>query len=217
MISAYNGHDYAKAAFLAEDIIKKDPKNAEARYYLGNAYVELHQLEQAEIQYKRCMELAPNSELSRNSNAALQHISQFDKATKHQQHYRNGSHGSYGPPQNHASSGRSRNRGNGTGASLQGGPNTEEEQRIKDDANDRIRMKENDAQLAIQKLQEQANEDIADIPGRHHGRRSGYYRVGKEEIKADTQQKINKIKRTLEKDKRDIMKDARRSLSGLRR
>jgi len=217
MISAYNGHDYAKAAQLAEDIVKKEPKNAEARYYLGNSYVELHQLEQAKVQYKRCLELSPNSEISRDSNTALQHLSQYAKATKDQQLYGNSMHGSYGPGQNHGSNGSSQNQSTYSSAQNQGDPNAEEEQRIKDEANERIRMKEDDAHRAIQRIQERKSDDIASMPGRHSGRGSGYFKAGKEEVNADAQQKIDQIKRTLAKDKRDIMKDAKRSLSGLRR
>lgn len=195
LIGAYNSHDYRRAVQLGEMIIHNQPGNARARYYLANSYVGLKQMEQAQVQYKRCIELAPDSDLAQNSQIALKQITNY-----------------LSPAQTALQSGKNKKKHGDSHSN--GSP---QEQQLWNDAQNRIKMKERDANDQIEKIRIQANADISCIPRKiRRRRRNPDYAPAKAEIKAQAEAKISKIRRALDHDRQDILKDAEQRISGLK-
>ncbi len=75
-LCAYKQKDYAGACKLFEKAKGEDPYNAEARYYLANSYMFLHDGKAAMKEYWACFELEP---LSQHGQLARQALLGFGK------------------------------------------------------------------------------------------------------------------------------------------
>jgi tetratricopeptide (TPR) repeat protein len=190
---SYNAQDYRKAVEYGESYIRKQPDDAEARYYLANSYVQLKQMSLAETQYRRCIELAPGSRLAENSQSALSSISRYLTPPQKTQ-----------PTTNKNKHGKNR--------TFSGSPGDE---RIMNEAQDRIQVKEREANEQIARIRLQAKTDLASVPKRGwRRRRNPGYAVAKAELNAQADGEISRIKRTLANEKRDILNEAERRTSG---
>lgn len=202
MEAAYKAAEYHRAAHLGEALVQKQPHNALARYYLGNAYVELHQMEQAEIEYQACIDISPDSELARNCHAALKSIGRYMSAAQ----------------SNSAARAVGANSGNN-------GQLNEEQRQIMQEAQDRIKRKENDANREVEQLRALAQDDINSIPTRSYRMvgarmRSGtnpYLAPAKADITEQLNEKISRIKYSLDKDIQSIKNDAQQRIDSVRK
>jgi hypothetical protein len=69
--------DAAASKTSLEELVSKNPKNADARFQLALQYLKANMISQAEEQLRTCMELAPvGSELHTNCIQALRQISE---------------------------------------------------------------------------------------------------------------------------------------------
>ncbi len=67
----YKKGRYSTARDLLENALKAEPGNADAHYHLGMTYARLGDRTQATLHLKKAAALAPNTQTSRNANAAL--------------------------------------------------------------------------------------------------------------------------------------------------
>lgn len=70
-IAAYNKGDFEQAIDIGGELIRKDPKNATAHYYLADSYCQLKQFNQAIKEYSYCIKLGKDSKIASYSKRAL--------------------------------------------------------------------------------------------------------------------------------------------------
>lgn len=77
-INSFNKGSYEKAAANFEYVIKINPKNVDARYYLAQTYLKQKRIDDAKNQYNRILILAPTSDAGRLSQKGLYLIKQSE-------------------------------------------------------------------------------------------------------------------------------------------
>jgi tetratricopeptide (TPR) repeat protein len=71
----YSEKDVAKAVYYFTRAIQSDPKCVEARYNLGLAFAEAGLLSEAEAEWRKILEIAPDSETADQARMALERVS----------------------------------------------------------------------------------------------------------------------------------------------
>lgn len=77
-VNCFNKGSYEKAAANLEYVIKINPKNVDARYYLAQTYLKQKRIDDAKNQYNRILILAPTSDAGRLSQKGLYLIKQSE-------------------------------------------------------------------------------------------------------------------------------------------
>jgi hypothetical protein len=167
---------------------------------LANAYLELHQFDLAAQQYNECLSLTKDPTLTKDCQQALISINKYMSS-------------SGAGPNNNSSVPIGRGKGK---PSL----NAQQEQILRE-ADENIRRRQQDANREIEEIQQQANEDISSIPQRSYrmvGRRmhSGSnpaYQASKQDISAQSSERISRIKDALKREIESIRNEAERRAS----